>query len=367
MLATLKVRGFVCLVLAAAAGLSPSARQQQSAVVTGVMTPFESYVELLRQQAGIPGLSAIILKDSQVVWERGFGYANVESRLPATPDTPYLIGDVSETFGTVLILQCVEERHLDLDDSVRRYQVNLGEPEPTLRQVLSHWSMSNEGGPFKYDAGRFGQLAGAVEFCAPQPYRKTVSHRLMERLAMRDSVPGRDLKDPEVVPEGLFDPAILERYQRVLTRVAVPYKLDKKGKAVRSDAPLPESVSASDGIVSTVRDLARLDAAIDDGILLKPETLTAAWTNASGRDGVALPTGLGWFVQSYHSEPVVWQFGLIPGAYSSLVIKLPQRQATLIMLANSDALSPPLPANQLSNGDVTRSIFASTFLRLFVP
>src|SRR5262249_52796478 len=83
-----------------------------------------------------------------------------------------------------------------------------------------------------------------------------------------------------------------------------------------SDAPLPESVSASDGIVSTVRDLARLDAAIDDGILLRPETLTAAWTNASGRDGAALPTGLGWFVQSYHGEPVVWQFGLIPGAYS---------------------------------------------------
>src|SRR5262249_5893707 len=128
----------------------------------------------------------------------------------------------------------------------------------------------------------------------------------------------------------------------------------------------PDSISAADGIVSTVRDLARLDAAIDDGILLLPETLTAAWTNAAGRDGSALPTGLGWFVQSYHGEPVVWQFGLTPGAFSSLVIKLPARHVTLIMLANSDGLSPAAP-NSLANGDLTRSVFATVFLRLFVP
>ena len=364
--ATLRVRGLACLLLAAAAGLSASAQQQNAAAPTVTTSPFESYVELLRQQAGIPAISATILKDGQVVWERGFGYANVESRIAATPDTPYLIGDLSETFATVLLLQCVEQHHLDLDDPLTQYKVDLGDPTPTLRQVLSHWSTTANTPPFKYDPGRFAQLSGAVEFCAPQPYRKSVSHRLLERLAMRDSVPGRDMKDPDVVPEGLFDPAVLERYQKVLSRVAVPYKLDKKGKAIRSDAVLPESLTASDGIISTVRDLARLDAAIDDQILLRPDTLSVAWSNAAGRDGTALPTGLGWFVQSYHGEPVVWQFGLTPGAYSSLVIKLPLRQATLIMLANSDALAPPAP-NQLANGDVTRSIFATVFLRLFVP
>jgi hypothetical protein len=75
-----------------------------------------------------------------------------------------------------------------------------------------------------------------------------------------------------------------------------------------------------------------------------------------------LPTGLGWFVQNYRGEPVIWHFGLITGAYSSLVIKLPARQATLILLANSDGLSAPY---QLANGDLTRSIFATLFLRFF--
>src|SRR5205085_4232850 len=102
-----------------------------------------------------------------------------------------------------------------------------------------------------------------MEACAPQPYRKSVAHRLLERLAMRDSVPGRDLKDPTVVPEELFDPAAMERYAAVIDRLAVPYRLDKKNKAVRSE-PLPKAgITAADGLISTVRDLARFDAALD--------------------------------------------------------------------------------------------------------
>ena len=50
---------------------------------------FESYLDALRRQAGIPGLSAIILQSGNVVWEAGLGQRNVELSLPSTPDTPY--------------------------------------------------------------------------------------------------------------------------------------------------------------------------------------------------------------------------------------------------------------------------------------
>ena len=74
-----------------------------------------------------------------------------------------------------------------------------------------------------------------------------------------------------------------------------------------------------------------------------------------------MPTGLGWFVQSYRGEKVVWHFGVVPNAYSSLVIKLPARKLTYILLANSDRLSSPF---KLESGDVTDSVFATVFLRL---
>lgn len=324
-----------------------------------IAAPFESYLELLRQQAGIPGLSAAVVQDGQIVWERGFGYQDLDARIPATPDTPYLVGDVTQTLAAVLLLQCVEIRRMALDDPVSRFDVAL-EPGTTLRQALSHAVRGQGGDEFRYDAERFSKLTFAIEWCAPQSYRKSVSHRLLERLAMKDSVPGRDLSNKSVVPEEEWDPAILDRYQRVLARLAVPYRVDRRGRASRSDGLPLETINAATGLVSTVRDLARFDAAVDDEILLKGETLQVAWRNATGREG-PLPTGLGWFVQQYRNQQIVWHFGHVPHAYSSLVVKIPSRRLTLILLANSDGLVAPY---QLYLGDVTRSIFANLFLRL---
>src|SRR5919107_341728 len=95
----------------------------------------ESYLESMRQQSGIPGMSALVLKDEQVVWEKGFGFQSVESRLRATPDTPYLVGDMTQTLAAVLLLQCVEQRRVDLDEPLRRYGMSRPDAEATLRGV----------------------------------------------------------------------------------------------------------------------------------------------------------------------------------------------------------------------------------------
>jgi CubicO group peptidase (beta-lactamase class C family) len=344
------------------ASLAPVGAQQNASAPALTAPPFETYLELLRQSTGIPGMSAAVLQNGEIVWERGFGFQNQETRARATPDTPYLVGDISATMATTLLLQCVEERRLELDGAVRRFGVNLPEQEASLRQVLSHTSNASAGEPFRYEPDRFAQLAAAVEYCAPQPYRKSIAHRILDRLAMKDSVPGLDITQLPAAPEGIFESTTLGRYARILERLAVPYKVDKKGRAVRSELPADVGLTAASGVVSTVRDLARFDAALDSAILLREETLTLAWTNALGRDRAPSPMGLGWFVQRYNDQPVVWHFGVIPNAYSSLIMKVPSRRLTLILLANSDGLSAPF---QLAAGDVTRSLFAALFLRLF--
>jgi CubicO group peptidase (beta-lactamase class C family) len=134
--------------------------------------------------------------------------------------------------------------------------------------------------------------------------------------------------------------------------------VDLRGRAVRSEFP-PRLINASTGLVTTVRDLQRFDAALDDGVLLRADTLA----HMRGGTVPGAPTGLGWFVQSYNGERLVWQFGSMPGAYSSLILKVPSRNLTLIMLANSDGLSEPFALQQ---GDVTASLFVKLFLRLFV-
>jgi len=295
------------------------------------------------------------------VWERGFGYQDVDARIQATPDTPYLVGGISQTLAAVLLLQCVEQGRLDLDEPAGKYGVSLPEPSATLRHILSHASADTPGEAFLFSPDRYAQLTSAMEWCAPQPYRKSVAHRLLNRMAMKDSVPGTDMQsaDPDI-ESGLFDEADIDKYRRVLLRLAAGYKVDSRGRAQRTEiaaAPL----TAATGLVSTVRDLANLDAALDGGVLLLDETLATAWRPVTGRSGIPLPAGLGWFVQSYRGERVVWQFGSVTNGYSSLVLKLPARKLTFILLANSEGLSTPF---QLDKGDVSRSVFATLFLRI---
>jgi len=322
----------------------------------------ETYLESMRGQVGIPGMSAAVVFDESIIWEKGFGYQNLASRIPATPDTPYVIDNLTETVAAVLLLQCVEQRRIGLDEPFQRYGLSAPESDATLRRLLSHEAPDGAKEPFAFNPDRFAQLTPLMEWCAPQPYRKSVAHRILSRLAMKDSVPGTDLHDPDLpLPEGLFDPGELERYRRVLDRLAVPYKVTGRGRADRTDLSATP-INAAAGLVSTVRDLARLDEAIDAGVLLSDDTLEIAWNPATARDGTPLPMGLGWFVQSYRGERVVWHFGYVPNAYSSLVLKMPGRHLTFILLANSDGLSGPF---QLAQGDVTRSLFATLFLRLF--
>jgi CubicO group peptidase (beta-lactamase class C family) len=327
----------------------------------GIVPVLDAYLDALRQQAGIPGMSAAIVRDGVVLWEKGYGFQNLTTREPATPATPYLVGDASGTLAAILLLQCVEQGRLDLDAPLGTYGIDIPETTATLRDLLSHRRGPGQGEPFQYSLERYGQLTAVMEWCAPQPYRKSVSHRIINRLAMIDSVPGTDLRDPGLLlPEGLYEPTELERYRDVLGRMAVGYKVEGRGRIEQTLLP-PTTMSANGGLVTTVRDLAKLDGALDQRLLLLDQTLAQMWQPVTGYRGTPIPTGVGWFVQSYNGQRVVWQFGVIQNAYSSLIIKVPERNLTFILLANSDRLVEPF---ELPAGDVSRSLFATLFLKL---
>jgi CubicO group peptidase (beta-lactamase class C family) len=334
---------------------------QQPPVFTpfGALPVLDNYLEALRKQAGIPGMSAVVVRDGAVIWEKGYGYQNTASRIPATPDTPYLVGDLSETLAAVMLLQCSERRQIYLDDPMRKYGAELPDADVTVRQILSHTSPALEV-PFTYSPERYSQLTTVMEHCESRSYRKSLA-LLLDQRAMKDSVPGTDLwHSDSVFREGEFTGEDIDHYRQVLERMAMPYKVDTRGRADRTELA-PIGISSAGGLVSTVRDLARLDTALDANDILLPDTLDAAWNPFQTTSGFVSPMGLGWFVQSHNGERVVWHFGLVPNAYSSLMLKLPERKLTFILLANSDGLSAPF---QLSQGDVTRSLFAALFLRL---
>src|SRR6185503_8783880 len=73
-------------------GLSTGARtfaRKAQRSDTERIAKLETLLENLRQELKIPAYSAAIVKDQKVLWARGFGYADVENKIPATEHTPY--------------------------------------------------------------------------------------------------------------------------------------------------------------------------------------------------------------------------------------------------------------------------------------
>lgn len=290
------------------------------------------------------------------------GRRDVESGAPALPDTTYLIGGLSETFGATLLLRkCVDQWSAQLDDPVSLRSETFPEPRTTLRQLLSH--TTPDGAAYSFSSARFALLTPVIERCAQAPYPVVLNSEIFDRLGMLDSSPDQVLATrPTGADALLFDAGHLARFADVAARMATPYRITS-GRPQRNIDNSGHRVDGADGIISSVRDLARFDTALLTGALLAAPTRDEAWTQTVA-NGTPLPTGLGWFVQNYHGEPVVWQFGLTRGGHSALIVKAPNRGLTFIALANSDGLTAPFA---LESGDVTRSPFATLFLRFFLP
>lgn len=324
---------------------------------------FERYLEPLAQQIGMPGLSAVIVRNNRIEWDRGYGFSNVENRTPAGLDTPYAIGGVTQAITAVLIGVCADRYHFNIEEPIRLYVPSFPH-NVSIRHVLAHASESR----YRYDPAAFTALTNVVEQCSKMPYRVATAVEVLNRLRMPRSVPGLDLSRPESdSARSLFDPETIRRYQELLQQVAVPYRIDRNNRYSRSEYP-SYGLDASGGLVATARDLYEFESALDRGEPLSQSTLrNEMWNPAIVFDGagnrIATPTGLGWFVQNASGEKLVWTFGHIPDASSALILKMPRKNLTLIMLSNSDGLAKGFNFEQ---GDVTTSPFVKVFLRLFI-
>lgn len=317
---------------------------------------FERSLEQLRLESGIPGLSVVILYGNER-WARGLGMADVERSIRVEPDTPYPVGDLTQPLAATLVLQSIDRGQLRVNDPMQRWGTLIPETSATVGQVLRHTST----GEFDYDPERFAALTEVIGYSHGRvPFRKVLATEILTRLDMRDSVPGHDMEQPAAADVPFFAADDLNKYRGVLQRLAVPYRVDIRRRATRSEYP-PRSITAGSGLIASALDLANFDSALErDGLLIS----AAARAAMQQRGSANVPTGLGWFVQTYNNQKVVWHFGNIPNAFSALMVKIPERDLTLILLANSDGLTAPFALEQ---GDVTASLFARLFLRTFLP
>jgi CubicO group peptidase (beta-lactamase class C family) len=310
---------------------------------------------------GIPGLSAAIVKDQKPVWAKGFGFADVARRVPATPQTLYYIASLTKTLATTALLQLVEQGKLDLEEPMSHYSREFSDDRVRIKHVLSHTSVDPPGDRFSYDGARFALLTAVLEKNTGRSFRQLITEMFLNPLSMSESVPSQDVLDAARENPKLFSKASLDLYQKTLTRYAQPYRL-YGDEIVRTTYPSWGGVSTSAGLLSTVMDLAKFDAAIDRHAYVGQTTQELAWTPFVSNSGRPLVHGLGWFVQTYQGVRFIWHFGNDPDEFSGTYVKVPEKGLSLILLANSDALSSPF----YRSGILTTSPLVGAFLRLFV-
>jgi hypothetical protein len=109
---------------------------------------------------------------------------------------------------------------------------------------------------------------------------------------------------------------------------------------------------------SKLEDLARYAIALDGTALVSAKNKAAMFTPAKSKRGVLLVCGLGWFSQSYSGERIAWDFSQSEQS-STLIVKLPGRKLTLIVVSDSKTL---VEAAHLDDGSVVRSSVALAFL-----
>jgi CubicO group peptidase (beta-lactamase class C family) len=98
-----------------------------------------------------PGLAACIVKKDKLVWAKGFGWADIENKIPMTADTIQNIGSISKTITATAVMQLWEKGAFKLDDDVNSYLAfkvrNPRFPDDpiTFRQLLTHKSSIKDG------------------------------------------------------------------------------------------------------------------------------------------------------------------------------------------------------------------------------
>src|SRR4051812_35619376 len=110
---------------------------------TDVETWLDGFLPYALQRADIAGAVVVVVKDGEVLLEKGYGYADVAKRTPVDPKrTLFRPGSVSKLFTWTAVMQLVEAGKLDLDRDVNEYldfriPPAFGKPI-TLRHLMTH-------------------------------------------------------------------------------------------------------------------------------------------------------------------------------------------------------------------------------------
>lgn len=307
----------------------------------------DDYVTAQMSRQHIPGLSLAVLKDGKPVKAQGYGLANLELGVRATPETIYQIGSVSKQFIAAGIVRLSEEGKVGLDDPIRKYIPDAPEAWQaiTVRHLLTHTSGLARETPglqlkeqSEMDAIRDGySIPLSFEPGEKWQYSNLGYFALAEIISRATSIPW-----PQYLQERIFGPLEMTATRTTTVEEVIPHRATGyhwMDSNKYQNAQIVPGVRPSGAFLSSVLDLAKWDAALYSDEVFSPQQRELMWTPVKLKDGSEKPYGFGWEVGKIGERRQVKHAGTMIG-FRSQILRLPDDRLTVVVLTNATQAVP---------------------------
>ena len=335
---------------------------------------FEEWVTAKMAYEKIPGMSAGLVIDQKLIWSKGFGYKDVESRTPATADTIYGICSISKLFTAISVMQQRDAGKLRLDDPIAQYlsyanleQSSKDSPEITIESLLTHssglpresnqpyWSDPDFKFPTKEEI--ISGLTSQKMLYPSDRYFQYSNLGLTFAGEIVEQVSGKSFED--YVQDEILKPLELSHTTPYLPKDQQGKELATGYSALKRDGsrdvmPFYEAhgITPAAGFASNVKDLGSFASwqfrLLDKGgsDVLKASTLREMqhvhWVDPDWKT----TWGLGFVVYRKDDKTFVGHSGACPGYYTAIVI-FPDKKMAAIILVNAMNINSSGIAQQL--------------------
>jgi len=335
----------------AATGPSQGARAS-----TGAPTVYGAAVAKARAVAqqilehGVPGLALAVAVDGKIVWSDGFGYADLEERVPARATTKFRIGSVSKPLTAAALMHLVEAGKLDLDAPVQKYVPSFPDKgaKITPRMLaghlagIRHYNQADESRPerhydtvleglkifqddplvaapgtkFSYSSYGYNLLSAVIEGAAGESFLGYMQRVVFDPLGLRATIAD--------------DPAQIIAQRSRFYRVA-------KDKPLQNAPFVDNSYKwAGGGFLSTAEDLVRFGSSLLQPGFLKAGSLTLLFTPQKTSSGQETTYGIGWDISRSKSGKRIYAHsgGSVGG--TTWLIVYPDKRVVAAFVCNFD-------------------------------
>jgi D-alanyl-D-alanine carboxypeptidase len=302
----------------------------------------DDFIRAEMQRQRIPGLSLVVLKNGEIVKVAGYGLADTQLKIPATPETVYKICSVSKQFIATGIMLLVQEGRIGVDDPIGKYLE--GTPPTwkgiTIRHLLTHTSGIVREAP-GFDPNNIQSDAHVIRTAYPLPLRFAPGDKweygnvgyfsLAEIIRKVTNRPWTEYLNEKVFrPSGMNTTRPTNTNENLRNR-AVGYT---DNDSLRNAGDWP-ALRPSGAFLSTVLDMAKWDAVLYTDKILHESTRRQMWTAVTLNNGASHPYGFGWQLGSLRGHKQVHHGGGMPGFRAGFA-RFVDARVTIIVLMNLD-------------------------------